>query len=592
MHHYKTLTLFFSNSNINVIFRETSFFSIEHFFGDIELADNGVNWINYIHLQRIAQKSCIVIVETSDWKRVEQLKNAIPRLQFFKGSTVYVYNAGIGLFKLENSNGETRQVKVELGDDLYGGDNTVMGVIENLEDELKEKPTTLIIEAMPEDIDEKIMNLATRKLNTKLLAMTRYPQLYKAKSTIIIVSPNPEAIFSKNLLSEVIYEKAPIPNMEERKQIIAKSIEKIKQTVKQKNRGDWLKTIQQFEKQIDSLAMLTAGLTVKQIEDLIPTAIYYKVANIIKNPQAYIMTEKDKMVEKTSGGILKIEVPRYGFEAIGGMNALKHYITQNMVNILKNMEKAEKMGVELPRGIILFGPPGTGKTVFAKALGKEVGLIFITRRPNLVYQKWVGSSEARIRKAIDTIEQISPAIVYIDEIDRLGRRTDTTTDSGVSRRVFSTILEWLGREDRKAIIVGSTNTIEHMDPAFLRAGRISLIAPVLYPDLQARIEILRIHTTVKRKLPLADNIDYGEIAMETKLWTGAELEELVKRATRIAFNENSDKITQEHMIQALETMTINTEQRQQQLQQYLQQAKQYTNDTTLLQQLQKETQNI
>ena len=551
-----------------------------------------MEWINRIHVQRIALKSCVVIIETSDWRRIEELRSILPKLAFFKDSKIYVFNAGRGLSLLEN--GKLKPVTKESESNPYTIQTnlTIGSLIEILENELKSESITLFIEAMPEDIESKLCNISTRTLNTKLLNYTRYPELYKAKSTVIIATPYPEEIFSKTLLNEAIYESPPMPNQEEREKIIRSSIEIAENEARNKKRLDWLKTIKYFKNNVKHLARITAGLNIKQIQDTILTSIYYMVAKLINRPEDYIIKEKDKMVHKTSGGVLKIEIPKYGFESIGGLNALKEYVKENMINPLLEEDRAKKLGLELPRGILLFGAPGTGKTVFSKAIGKELGLPFITMRPNLVFQKWVGSSEARITRAIKLIEDISPAIVYIDEIDRLGRRTDVSTDSGVSRRVFSTILEWLGREDRKAIIIGSTNTINQLDSALIRAGRFSLIAPVLYPSRKAREEILQIHTRIKRRIPLDENVDFSEIAKETSYWTGAELEEMVNRAVRIAFNKGKNRVDQEDFIDALQLMRVDEAFRKTQLQMYLSQAKLFTNDNKLLENLEKELSEI
>ena len=183
---------------------------------------------------------------------------------------------------------------------------------------------------------------------------------------------------------------------------------------------------------------------------------------------------------------------------------------------------------------------------------------------------------------------MSPCIVFVDEVDRFGRRTDISTDSGTSRRVFSQLLEWLGDESRKAIIIATTNVPEQLDEAFMRIGRFDYKIPILYPDFQARVQILQVHTSVVRKVPI-DEIDFKKIANATEYFTGAELEELVIRASRRAFQEDAEKVTQEHFNKALKTFRIDRDAREQQVKHYLTLAEKYCDDAEFLTSLKKQT---
>ena len=201
----------------------------------------------------------------------------------------------------------------------------------------------------------------------------------------------------------------------------------------------------------------------------------------------------------------------------------------------------------LPKGLLFFGPPGTGKSLFAHALASEVQLPFINLVTENIYSKWLGESGQNMKNANTLAEKMSPAIVFVDEIDRFGRRTGTAAGSAEeeTQRVFSQFLEWLGKPDRTAIIVGTTNVPEHLDDAFLRAGRFDYKIPFLYPGPQARLEILLVHLglskgTTRRRVPL----EMGDEEVREMLWRDivpltqnfscAELEELVTRAKRIA----------------------------------------------------------
>jgi len=280
---------------------------------------------------------------------------------------------------------------------------------------------------------------------------------------------------------------------------------------------------------------------------------------------------------------LDVEEPTHGFEAVGGYDALKDFIRVNVVKVLRNPARAEKLGLRPPRGILLFGPPGTGKTHFARALAKELGLPFLRLRTERVVSMWYGQTSQNIAKALQTAEAVAPAVLFIDEVDRFGKRGGIT-EHEESRRAFSILLEWLGDERRKTIVVSTSNRPQDLDDAFRRVGRFDYIIPMLYPNAKAREEILRIHTSVVRRVPL-DGVDLGVVAEATEYWTGAELEELVLRAARRALREDADVVTMDHFRAALSSFKINAQQRQSQLQEYLRLAEEFTNDEEFLEEI-------
>jgi transitional endoplasmic reticulum ATPase len=231
-------------------------------------------------------------------------------------------------------------------------------------------------------------------------------------------------------------------------------------------------------------------------------------------------------------------------------------------------------------------------------LAKEVKLPFINFKTENIYSPWLGESGQRMKTAIKIAEKMSPAVVFIDEIDRFGRRAATSDSAGEeTRRVFSQLLEWLGSPDRKAIIVGTTNKPKDLDPAFIRTGRFDYKIPVLYPDERARLEILRIHLGLpdeqgkkppKLKPPLAlpdkEFLDFlwKEIVPRTDNYSGAELEELVTRAKRNAFERGAKAIGKEDFYQSLKTFRINREEREHEKRYYEELAREYTDDVTFL----------
>jgi AAA+ superfamily predicted ATPase len=271
--------------------------------------------------------------------------------------------------------------------------------------------------------------------------------------------------------------------------------------------------------------------------------------------------------------------PVRGFESVGGYDYLKRYITNRVVKVLRNPEIAQKYGLGVPKGILLYGPPGTGKTWFAKALAKEIGLPMIIIDASTFLRGVVGETEMRVKQITSLIEGLSPVIVFIDEFDQLalGRRATLVTDSGVSRRMTNMLLSWLGDENRKSFIVGATNFLSDIDQAFLRSGRLDEVIPVFYPDRQARLQILDIHTRILRKVPLHDDVDLEGLANRTQMWTGAELEKLVLEASSLAMIEGSEYVTQEHFDYALKAVDVNVSEREEKLRRMVEELKKLEN---------------
>jgi hypothetical protein len=190
-------------------------------------------------------------------------------------------------------------------------------------------------------------------------------------------------------------------------------------------------------------------------------------------------------------------------------------------------------------------------------------------------------------RAVKTLQKVAeanaPCIVFIDECDQLGLRRDAviSTDSGVGRRAMNMLMDWLGDEERKSIVVGATNVIEQLDPAFMRAGRFDCKIPLLLPDFDARVEIIKVHTSVVRKIPLR-KVDFKKIAEKTRLWSGAEIENLCVETARIARRKGKDSVDMEDFEEGFEEVTVNTEMRQKELEHFIQQAKVYASSRRLL----------
>jgi len=244
-----------------------------------------------------------------------------------------------------------------------------------------------------------------------------------------------------------------------------------------------------------------------------------------------------KEVEPSAMREVLVEVPNVKWEDIGGLHDVKLELQEAVEWPLKYPELFEYMDARPPKGILLYGPPGTGKTLLAKAVANESEANFISIKGPEILSKWVGESERAIREVFRKAKQAAPSIIFFDEIDAIAPvRGSGLGDSHVTERVISQLLtEMDGIEElRGVVVIAATNRPDIVDPALLRPGRFDKLLYVPPPDLEARKEILKIHT---RKKPLADDVDLDDIAKRTEGYTGADLEALCNTAVMLAIRE-------------------------------------------------------
>jgi ATP-dependent 26S proteasome regulatory subunit len=243
--------------------------------------------------------------------------------------------------------------------------------------------------------------------------------------------------------------------------------------------------------------------------------------------------------------------PTFGFEAVQGYAYFKKYLRDRVLDPLVHADKYLAEGIVPPKGLMLYGPPGTGKTFMVHALGKESGLsVIVLDASDIMTSPLVGATETRVRQLIEIFESLAPVIVFIDEAEAIlmnRDRINESTDSGVTSRMTTGLMSWLGSPDRKAFVVGATNYITKIDKAFLRVGRFDKTAMLLYPDFDSRLAILQAYSKNKKTV----DVDWKKLATDTEMWNGAELSSLPVEAAVIRFNANQPAITQAHFETAM-----------------------------------------
>jgi transitional endoplasmic reticulum ATPase len=255
-----------------------------------------------------------------------------------------------------------------------------------------------------------------------------------------------------------------------------------------------------------------------------------------------------------------IEVPNIKWEDIGGLQDVKDELKQAVEWPLRKPEAFKRMGIRPPSGILLFGPPGCGKTLLAKAVATESEANFISIKGPELLSMWVGESEKGIRKIFRRARQVAPAIVFFDEIDSIATKRGEAADSHVSDRVLNQLLTELdGIETlRNVVFIAATNRPDLLDPGLLRPGRIDKLIKVSAPDEKARLSILRVHTkSIAEKKMLGSDVNLAEIARKTAGFSGADLEGLVRESALLALKENNLKpspVRKEHFEAILSAM--------------------------------------
>jgi len=237
---------------------------------------------------------------------------------------------------------------------------------------------------------------------------------------------------------------------------------------------------------------------------------------------------------------LYIETPKITFNDVGGMNNIKRILHDNIIRALNEPEKFDNMGITRPKGVLLYGPPGCGKSMLAIAMAKECNANTIIIKGPEIISKWVGESERAIRDIFRKAKSSSPCIIIFDEIDSLTRVKGIANEEFTDRISSQLITEIDGILSAKVIVIGITNRPDLIDPSLLRPGRLDLILYIAPPEENDRLEILKILTS---KMPITNDIKLESIAKVTNGYTGADLSMLCREAAINAINRDSKEVT-------------------------------------------------
>ncbi len=260
-----------------------------------------------------------------------------------------------------------------------------------------------------------------------------------------------------------------------------------------------------------------------------------------------------KRVQPSAMREVMVQAPTVRWEDVGGLDDAQMRLKEGVELPLKDPDAFRRLGIRPAKGFLLYGPPGTGKTLLAKAVAREAEANFIATKSSDLLSKWYGESEQQIARLFARARQVAPCVIFIDELDSLvPARGGAMGEPQVTERVVNTILaEMDGLEELQSVVViGATNRPNLIDPALLRPGRFDELVYVGVPDKAGRERILRIQT---EKMPLASDVDLGSIADQTQRYTGADLEDVVRRAGLVALRQSlaTREVSMAHFVQAL-----------------------------------------
>jgi len=290
------------------------------------------------------------------------------------------------------------------------------------------------------------------------------------------------------------------------------------------------------------LANILKGLTETEIGLLIN--LLYQSGNItdIKASEKFVLAQKEQIIKKN--GILEMVKTNESMDGIGGLENLKTWLTKK-AKVFSNIKKAQKFGVDIPKGVFIVGMPGCGKSLTAKATSILFNNIPLLRLDiGRLMGKYVGESEANMRKAIKQAEAISPSILWIDEIEKAFSGIGQAGGSEVTNRLFGYFLTWMQEKTSEVYVVATANDISNLPPELLRKGRFDEVFFVDFPNENERKDIFKVHM-INRKHSIND-INLSKLAKQTEGYSGADIETVVKETIENCFVNNKQPTTADY----------------------------------------------
>lgn len=300
-------------------------------------------------------------------------------------------------------------------------------------------------------------------------------------------------------------------------------------------------SIEYKEDDIEELCFALLGLSYIQIHQILNR---FKTSGIISSySKQIIIQEKSEIIEKS--GIIELITFKENINDIGGLDTLKDWL-KNKAEIFSRLEEAIEFGVDIPKGLLLMGMPGCGKSLSAKAAARLFNLPLLRLDIGRLLGKYVGESEENFRNALELAESISPVILWVDEIEKAFSGIDQSGGaSDITKRLFGHFLTWLQEKENTVFVVATANDISSFPPEFLRKGRFDEIFYIGFPDELERESIFKIH--LEKRNIINELINTQLLAVKTKGFSGADIESVIKESIELSFI-NDERLSQENII--------------------------------------------
>jgi len=317
----------------------------------------------------------------------------------------------------------------------------------------------------------------------------------------------------------------PGPDLTEYKNLLEQILRDLSQRMRVKldiSREDGLRLLQQLK-----------GLTLLEAEKVLTRAIV-EDGRLTVDDIAYVLEAKKQIVERE--GVLEYYPAEEQLSDIADLVGLKAWLGKRK-SIITEPKKAAEFGLEFPKGVLLVGVPGCGKSLCAKAVAREWGLPLLKLDPATLYNKYIGETEKNLRRAMNVAMRVAPVVLWIDEIEKAFSSSDGGEDGGVSQRVLGTFLSWMQERTGDVFVVATANDVTRLPAEFLRKGRFDEIFFVDLPVEEARRAIFEIHLRKRKQDPAG--FDLAALVAATDGFSGAEIEQVIVSALYTAFSEKT-----------------------------------------------------
>lgn len=301
------------------------------------------------------------------------------------------------------------------------------------------------------------------------------------------------------------------------------------------------------ERFLEEMTRALKGLSEYEINNIL--ALAYATDGTLSKANLQLIHEQKRQTIKKSG-ILEMIPLKEGFDDIGGLDNLKSWLNQKAA-VFRDLDRAERFGVDIPKGVLIVGVPGCGKSLNAKAAAKLLDVPLLRLDMGRLLGKYVGESEANMRRATELAEAIAPCVLWIDELEKAFAGIGEGGGSGeVTTRLFGHFLTWMQEKQSAAFVVATANDILKLPPELLRKGRFDEIFYVGLPSEAERKKIFEIHIAKRRKADLS-GIQMNELAQKTKGYSGADIEGVVKESVETVYASGKQSLTTQDLIEAV-----------------------------------------